>query len=75
MMLGLILGMYAGEPCRICGENIQMGDLMDIKNGAVYAGYSECGTSRSAHKACWDKYKDDTLKWVYPKSAPIGSKN
>ena len=77
-MLGLILGMYAGEPCRICGEKITMHDMMgglDVDNGAVWAGYSECSKSRAAHKTCWDKHKDNVGVWVYPKSAPIGSKN
>ena len=44
--------MYADEPCRICGENITTNDL---KNGAVFAGYSKDNAARSAHKQCWDK--------------------
>lgn len=74
-MLGLILSMYAGEPCRICGETIKSEDLLNVESGAIWAGYSECSKSRAAHKVCWDKHKDNVAVWVYPKSAPIGSKN
>jgi hypothetical protein len=47
----IALGMYANEPCRICGKPITTDDLTT----AVFAGYSIDSRSRSAHKACWDK--------------------
>ena len=47
----IALGMYAGEPCRICGELITRDDLRDL----VYAGYSADSKARSAHAACWEK--------------------
>lgn len=47
----LVLSMYVGEPCRICGEPITWEDIKE----AVYAGYSQDNTSRSAHGECWNK--------------------
>ena len=38
--------------CRICGENLT---IEDIKNGAVFAGYSSNNIGRTAHKECWNK--------------------
>ena len=49
------LFMYSGEPCRICGREIT---YRDVKNGAVYVGYNEDNTSRSAHKRCFFGYLD-----------------
>jgi hypothetical protein len=51
-ILEILLDMYVDEPCRICGELLT---LEDIKNGAVYAGYSSDNIGRSAHKKCWEK--------------------
>lgn len=48
----LAVSMYAGEPCRICGELITMDDMY---NGAVYAGYSADNAARTAHKDCWQR--------------------
>lgn len=50
--LSVAIGMYVGEPCRICGGIIS---VADIQAGAVFAGYSKCNKSRTAHKECWDK--------------------
>ena len=47
---GLALGMYASEPCRICG---QMMTPEDIDNGAVFVGYAANSKSRAAHELCW----------------------
>jgi len=49
--IDLALAMYADEPCRICGHTLT---LEDIKAGAIWAGYSADGKSRSAHKHCWN---------------------
>ena len=51
-LVQVALSMYANEPCRICGGIVTMDDL---RNGAVYAGYSVDDTARSAHKACWQR--------------------
>lgn len=61
----MALSMYAGEPCRICGELI----TTDGVKTAVFAGYSESG-ARAAHKPCWDKYPSDEAgtprpEWVH----------
>ena len=50
-LVDLALSFYAGEPCRICGELLTMEDLND---GAVFAGYSDDNSSRSAHRQCWE---------------------
>lgn len=47
----LALSMYTGEPCRICGQLMQYGDLSDT----VWAGYSEGDRARIAHGHCWDR--------------------
>ena len=47
----IALGMYVGEPCRICGLLLT---VIDVKDGAVFAGYSKDNKSRAAHKICWD---------------------
>lgn len=51
-LLQVALSMYAGEPCRICGGTLTMDDL---RNGAVFAGYSADNAARSAHKECWQR--------------------
>ena len=45
-LIDVALSMYEDEPCRICGRLLTMEDL---KNGAVFAGYSDDNTSRPAH--------------------------
>ena len=50
-LVNLALAFYVGEPCRICGKPITK---EDIDNGAVFAGYNEDNSSRSAHKECWE---------------------
>ena len=57
----IALGMYANEPCRICGKMITQADLQTI----VFAGYSIDSRSRAAHKACWDKHLP-TWEWAIP---------
>ena len=47
-LAGLAVAMYAGEPCRICGELLTMEDLNDG------AGHSDDNSSRSAHRQCWE---------------------
>lgn len=49
-VINLAISMYVGEPCRICGAKIT---IEDIKDGAVFVGYNEDNTSRSAHRRCW----------------------
>jgi hypothetical protein len=63
--LGLALGQYVGEPCRVCGEAIT---AESFKDGLVFAGYSEDSRSRAAHQSCWDKRlpKD---RWAFPVDA------
>ena len=46
------LSMYAGEPCRICGELLTMDDLND---DSVFAGYSSDNAARVAHETCWKR--------------------
>lgn len=55
----MVLAMYEGEPCRICGENIT------DATKAVYAGYSVDNKARSAHKSCWDN-QPPKKEWAYP---------
>lgn len=62
----IAIGMYANEPCRICGDLLTMDDVID---GAVFAGYSKNNTSRAAHKACWDARKNDKANWTYSEDA------
>jgi hypothetical protein len=64
-LVNIALGMYANEPCRICGKLIEVSDLKD----AVFAGYSQDSTSRSAHKACWDKQLPQA-EWAIPREDP-----
>lgn len=59
--LDIVFGMYANEPCRICGANIT---LEQVKSDAVFAGYSKDNKSRNAHKKCWDKNTPKD-KWIY----------
>lgn len=59
--VNIALSMYAGEPCRVCGEEITMKDLNE---GAVFADYSKCNRSRAAHKKCWEQNKPMS-EWVY----------
>ena len=47
---GLALGMYAHEPCRICGRIILGNDIAE----AIFAGYSDDNKSRAAHKECFE---------------------
>lgn len=63
--LHIALAMCTNEPCRICGLNITPEDLGDL----VFAGYSSCSKSRSAHSSCWQKFKDNKEVWSYPKDA------
>ena len=46
----LAMSMYAGEPCRICRQEITMDDLKE----AVWVGYSEKHDGRTAHAECWE---------------------
>ena len=59
-ILDLVMSFYADEPCRICGKNITRADLDTI----VYAGYSDDGKARAAHKRCWDNRPPET-QWVH----------
>lgn len=64
------LGMYAGEPCRVCGVTIGVDDFP----GLVFAGYSMCNKARSAHGTCWARGSPKS-EWAYPDddpSAPTG---
>lgn len=76
-ILSLFLAMYEGEPCRVCGKPIKMADITseDQSLGVVYAGYSICSKSRSAHTVCWNENKDRADTWAYPESAPMSTKN
>lgn len=61
----IALAMYAGEPCRICGELINPEELEDL----IYAGYSKGNKSRSAHGSCWAKYQEGEKpkeEWAFP---------
>ena len=57
------LRVFANEPCRVCGELIELEDLLEL----VFIGYSIDNKSRSAHGPCW---KDRGLQseWAYPTS-------
>jgi hypothetical protein len=59
--LSVAVGMYANEPCRICGKLLEVSDL----DTAVFAGYSEDSKSRAAHKVCWEA-RPPQSKWAYP---------
>lgn len=52
--LDLTMSMYAGEPCRVCGKNIEIADLQTV----VFAGYKPKNAlgfdGRCAHQLCWD---------------------
>lgn len=50
-LTGIALSMYVGEPCRICGCLLT---VIDVRDGAVFAGYSKDNKSRAAHKLCWN---------------------
>ena len=51
-IVNLVLGVYRGEPCRICGKTIEEADLDTV----VFAGYSQDNAARVAHQECWNKY-------------------
>lgn len=51
-LLDAALSTYTGEPCRICGKVISMDDMRD---GAVFAGYSADNAARAVHAQCWQK--------------------
>lgn len=51
----MIIGMYADEPCRICGSLITR---EDISHGAVFVGYSDKFPGRCAHRPCWVRFLD-----------------
>lgn len=51
-MLRMVLGMYVGEACRICGVTF---DTIESLNDAVSAGPYEAGQSRVIHRACWER--------------------
>lgn len=51
----IALSMYADEPCRICRRFLTWDDLHD---GAKFAGYSVDGTSRAAHRVCWENFEE-----------------
>lgn len=55
-LVTLAVSMYTNEPCRICGELLTMEDM---RNGAVFAGYSNDNAARSAHGSCWRAYPSD----------------
>ena len=61
-------GMYVGEPCRICGLLLT---VIDVKDGAVFAGYSADNKSRAAHKLCWDNAADIHRAAIAAKDAEI----
>lgn len=66
-LVDLAVSMYTNEPCRICGELLTMEDM---RNGAVFAGYSSDNAARSAHGECWRKYPGDSAgaprsEWVH----------
>ena len=59
----LAIGMYVGEPCRICGELLTMEDMED---NAVWAGYATDGSgARSAHRLCWELRGNDPASWSH----------
>ncbi len=55
---------YCHEPCRICGDLITEADLPEL----VFAGYSECNTSRTAHGNCW-RNQPVKSNWSFPVDA------
>lgn len=59
----MALAMYADEPCRICGENIDYEDVGDI----VWAGCSKGNEARAAHGHCWGT--KPKAEWAYPEDA------
>jgi len=60
-LLLMALGMYVGEPCRICGQLIEWADI----NDAVWAGYSKGNESRLAHGDCWES-RLPRKRWQWP---------
>ena len=58
-LAAMALSTHKGEPCRICGK------LIGNDENPVYAGYSSCNTTRSAHGDCWNNMpaKKD---WAFP---------
>jgi hypothetical protein len=63
-MTELAISFYVGEPCRICG--ILM--TREALNDAVFAGYSKCNKSRTAHKHCWTQDLPKDI-WAYSEDA------
>lgn len=57
--LELAMSMYAGEPCRVCGKDIETADLRTI----VFAGYKPKDApgfgGRCAHHLCWYNLSTD----------------
>lgn len=60
-LIHMALMMYANEPCRICGLTITEEQVID----AVFAGYSDDNSARSAHRDCWAKYGTHPDSWVH----------
>jgi len=48
--LEIVMDMYLGEPCTVCGKTFETRQNLD---GAVWAGYSEERPGRLAHGECW----------------------
>ena len=57
----IAIGMYVGEPCRVCGLPILR---QHIEEGAVFAGYSSDSKARSAHAFCW-KAEIPQSEWAH----------
>ncbi len=63
--VNVLLGMYVGEQCRVCGARLTW---HDVNNGAVFAGYSNDNKSRAAHCSCWNLNKPQP-EWAFPHDA------
>lgn len=61
VIIRILLAAYADEPCRICGKNISYSEVLE---GAVFAGYSNDGMARSAHKECWS-FRPAEPEWIH----------
>lgn len=53
-IVGLVLGSYLNEPCRVCGQLFEEKDLSTM----VFVGYSVDCKSRCAHLRCWNGFKE-----------------